>query len=257
MSFGGFALIRVVLVRPEHDLNVGSVARAMKNFGCTELYIVDAQCPVGFDAVMFAKHSKEVLDNAVKVKTLKEALEGCNFAIATTGTASRYRSKLKNLLPFEQAAEKIDVSEKTAIVFGGESRGLNWRELSQCDVSATIPTSPEHHVLNLSHAVAVCLYELFRQDKIHYAPCLPRRRLAARAKREDIAKLFSEIVHSLPVVHYPEKVATAFRNVLERARPTEEEAQALYAPLGPLYRYAKKIGDFGTGIARSKKKKRV
>ena len=124
--------------------------------------------------------------------------------------------------------------------------------MSECDVVATIPASPEHAVLNLSHAVAVCLYEAFKQGKTTgFAgggrSSLPRKRLAAREKRQDVARLFGEIVAGLPVVRYPEKVSNAFKNVLERGRPTEEEIQALYAPLGPIYRYAKKVGDLGRG----------
>ena len=227
-------------MRPEHDLNVGSAVRVMKNFGCKELYLVKPQCKLGFEAVLFAKHSKEVLENAKKVPSLSKALQGCDYAIATTGVPVRYRKSLKNLVPIEEAISKIDASEKIALVFGSESTGLSKKELEQCDVVATVPTSIEHPVLNLSHAVAVCTYEAFKQGKVQAISSMPRKRLASREKRADLQSLFSAIAHSVHKIRDPKKVSNSFKNVLERARPTEQEAQTLYAALGPLAGMARK-----------------
>ncbi len=94
-----FKLLRVVLVEPEHELNVGASARAMKNFGCQELWLVRPTCRIGFEAVKFAKHSKDVLDNARTVKTLSAALKGVDFTVGTTGVVERFASGLKNIVP--------------------------------------------------------------------------------------------------------------------------------------------------------------
>lgn len=235
-------MFRVVLVKPEHDLNVGSVARVMKNFGCKQLFLVQPQCKLGFDAVLFAKHSKEVLENARKFRSLKDALKDCDYAIATTGVPKRYRKALKNLATIGEAVSKLNPAEKIAFVFGSESAGLSKAELEQCDIVATIPASAEHPVLNLSHAVAACLYEGFKQRKVSAISAVPGKRLASREKRADLQALFSFIAHSVPSVRDAKKVSTSFKNVLERARPTEQEAQALYAALGPISRIFRKKG---------------
>jgi len=216
------------------------VARVMKNFGCKELFLVKPQCKLGFDAVLFAKHSKEVLENAGKAASLSAALKGCDYAIATTGVAARYRKSLKNLVTIEEAISKVSPDEKVALVFGSESKGLSKNDLQKCDVVATVPTSTEHAVLNLSHAVAVCMYEAFKQGKTKAISAVPRKRLATRQKRGDLEALFSFVAHSIKQVHDPVKVSNSFKNVLERARPTEQEAQTLYAAMGPLAGMARK-----------------
>ncbi|MDX2099503.1 MAG: RNA methyltransferase [Leptolyngbyaceae cyanobacterium bins.59] len=80
------AKIRIVLVEPAGPLNVGSVARVMKNMGLHHLVLVNPQCdPLSFEARQMAVHAGEVLESAVRVDSLPEALQGCQRAIATTG----------------------------------------------------------------------------------------------------------------------------------------------------------------------------
>ena len=248
-------MLRVILVEPEHELNVGSAARAMKNFGCTELWLVRPACKLGFEATKFAKHSKEVLDGARTVKTLATALKGVDVAVGTTGVVARFSSDLKNLLSLRSAVLKLRRGENIAVVFGGEARGLSKEELMQCDLVAHVPTSGGHTVLNLSHAVAVVLYEFFqaglcggkggeRGGKASApSPKKPRLpRAASRADRLQVEKTFSELVRSMPVIQNPLKVGNAFKNVLERARPSRDETQTLLAAIGPLKKIAKKTG---------------
>ena len=85
--------MRFVLVRPEHDMNVGAVCRAIKNFGFAELWLVDPQCKLGLEAKKYAKHSEEVLQNARKAGSLKEAVAGCDAAVGTTGVPVRLCSE--------------------------------------------------------------------------------------------------------------------------------------------------------------------
>ncbi len=238
-------MLRVVLVEPEYELNVGSAARAMKNFGCTDLWLVRPRCKLGLEAVKFAKHSQEVLQNARTVKSLNAALKGVDFAVGTTGVVERYASNLKNLVPLRELAKKLSPSECIAVVFGGESRGLSEKELFRCDVVVHIPASAAHPVLNLSHAVAVVLYEFFAAglaggESALDAKMRRRWRPASREDREYLEKLFSELVHSMPVIKNPSKVSAAFKNVLERSRPSHDELQTLLAAFGPLKKFAKK-----------------
>lgn len=238
-----------MLVRPEHDLNVGSVCRVMKNFGAKELYLVEPAAGKGFDATLFAKHSKDILENAKRVRTLAEAVKGCNAVVGTTGVLARYGGSLKNTVAPKKLASLCSGHGKIALVFGGESSGLSREEIQYCDAIATIPTSPDHHVLNLSHAVAVVLYELYSSGRELETRTSP----ASRVERERVEQRFKTIAESLGSVEHPKKVARAFNNIVERSKPSAEELNALMAVLGPLSRKAAiPSAPTGSGIARKK-----
>ncbi len=234
--------LRVVLFEPEFDLNVGSAARAMKNFGCKELWLVNPKCKLGLEAKKFAKHSEEVLQNARKVGSIADAVKGVDFVVGTSGVPDRFSSELKNVVPLRKAVEKAADAGTVAVVFGSESRGLHRDELKHCDIVAYVPASSEHTVLNLSHAVAVVMYEFFTASR-GKPSAIPKRNMrpASREKRLHLEKMFEELVRSMPVIEDPRKVSAAFKNVVERARPSRDEVQALLAPIGPMQRMAKKI----------------
>ncbi len=223
-------MLRVVLVEPEHDSNVGAACRAMKNFGFTKLFIVRPKCKLGFEAKKFAKHSEEVLKNARVVQTVDEAISGCNAVVGTTGVTNRFRkSQFKNCLSARELAQSIAKKENIAVLFGGEGRGLDEQTIASCDFVATIPTSPLHHVVNLSHAVAIVLYEFFASQREEGAAHLYP--LAHRKKREVMEKKFEEVAAALPKIKDREKVSLSFKRVIERARIAGDEAQALFAAI--------------------------
>lgn len=226
------ATFRVVLVCPEHDTNVGAAVRAMKNFGATDLAIVAPVAPLGFGVQLYAKHSGDVFERARVCKTLRQALSGCDYAVATTGVPERYRGRLKKCIPLPDLPGLALGYRRVALVFGPESRGLSQAELDKCDVAVTIPSSNLHKVLNLSHAVAVVMYELYsRMRADEQGPVL-----AGRRERHNLEEAFGRIVAGEPVVRDGRKVAKAFQNVLERSRVHRDEAAALMAAFGPLSR---------------------
>ena len=221
--------MRVVLVKPLHDANVGAVCRAMKNFGAKDLALVAPRCKLGFEAKLYAKHSEEVLRNAKTVKTLAEAVKGCDLVVGTTGAPRRYREKeFKNCLLLQQLPERVATAKKPALVFGSEDSGLNAEESAQCDFLVTIPANPEHPVLNLSHAVAVVLYELCRSKREPAYLAAPRR------DAEQIAKFFEKAVKKARRVRDKEKVAKAFGRLLRRAGVAKDEARALLVAFSEL-----------------------
>jgi len=221
----------IVLVEPEFPVNLGSVCRAMKNFDFFQLALVNPKCGRGLEARKYAKHSEDVLDNAKIAKSLKEAVKGFDLVVGTTGVAGRFRKKqFKNCLALEEFAEKAGAGKKTALVFGRESSGLTEKEVDQCDLVITIPTGSAHKVLNLSHAVAIVLYELH----CRLAGKKELFRVAARKKRERLEKLFEKIVARTETVRDRKKVGLAFKRVLERAMVGDDEAQALFAVFGEL-----------------------
>jgi tRNA/rRNA methyltransferase len=156
----GLAGVRIVLVEPAGALNVGAIARVMKNFGLAHLVLVNPQCdPLAEEAMRMAVHAKEILESAVLVATLPEALHGCVRAIATTGRDNDWDMLLEHprvALPWLLE----DLGQPSALIFGREDRGLSNEELNYAQRFIRIPTSPNYLSLNLASAVGICCYEL-------------------------------------------------------------------------------------------------
>lgn len=217
--------VRVVLVEPEGEINLGSVARAAENFGVRELVLVRPKAKLSFQAKLFAKHAWPLLKKARAVKTVEEAAKGCSFVAGTTGVPRRFWRGIKNCLTPAELAEKA-AGEKIALVFGNEGTGLGPEDLKKCDAIASIPTSEKYPVMNLSHSVAVMLYAL------RSAPAAkPLYEPAARKKLGRLESMFAEIMAKAKTVHDKGKVTRAFAQVLARARPGDDEAQALFAAM--------------------------
>ncbi|MBW4513418.1 MAG: RNA methyltransferase [Scytonematopsis contorta HA4267-MV1] len=152
--------VKIILVEPAGPLNVGSVARVMKNFGLQQLILVNPQCDhLGAEARLMAVHASSILDNAVLVTSLPQALKGCKRAIATTGTIHDWEAPVETpraALPWLME----ESGQPSALIFGREDRGLSKQELNYAQKFVRIPSSPEYSSLNLASAVAVCCYEM-------------------------------------------------------------------------------------------------
>ena len=154
--------LRVVLVEPHEAGNVGAAARAMKNFGFSELAIVGSRPQVAAGAAeWWARGSEDVVHAARHFATLQEALADAHLSIATT--AIRGRHVYEQLSPAEVARlaeETLGDDHILALVFGREEWGLTGAEISMCQRTAVIPTSPETPTMNLAQSVAIFCYEL-------------------------------------------------------------------------------------------------
>ncbi|MEO0758421.1 MAG: RNA methyltransferase [Cyanobacteria bacterium J06648_16] len=162
---GDLDRIRIVLVEPAGPLNVGAAARVMKNFGLSQLVLVNPHCdPLDDLALQMAVHAKDVLLAARQVPTLAEALAGCELAIATTARDRDLSGPLA--LPEAELPHLLAPQfTQTALVFGPESRGLNNEELYQAQRFIKIPTDPAYASLNLAQAVALCCYDIARLNR--------------------------------------------------------------------------------------------
>jgi tRNA/rRNA methyltransferase len=153
--------IKIILVEPAGALNVGSVARVMKNMGLSQLILVKPLCDRHSDAARhMAVHGIEVLNNAIEVDSLPEALVGCTRAIATTNRPRNFSMQLESpriALPWLLAE-----NTPTALIFGPEDRGLSNSELNHAQRFVGIPVNPDYSSLNLAQAAAVCCYELYQ-----------------------------------------------------------------------------------------------
>ncbi len=151
--------IRIVLVEPAGALNVGSIARVMKNMGLQQLVIVNPRCEVfGEEATRMAVHAIDLLETARIVPDLTTALAGCTRVIATT---ARDRAIPTQLETPRQALPWILASDRpTALMFGREDSGLTNAELNYAQRYIRIPVGSEYSSLNLAQAVGICAYEL-------------------------------------------------------------------------------------------------
>lgn len=235
----------VILVGSEHDSNVGSVARVMKNFDFHDLFLVSPSAPIGFEAIKFAKHSNEILTNAKRFTHLAPAIKDMDLVIATSGVADRFSSELKNSIISFEISDSFSDYKRIGIVFGRESSGLTEEEIKLCDVVCFIPASKQHQVLNLSHAVGVILYEIYRSRKIKYSKKIIKEELkrqpASRKNRQLAQEMFFKLANSQSSVRHPKKVSNAFKNIVERSKASNEEIKSVVAVLSPLIKTNKKI----------------
>lgn len=162
------ANIRIVLVEPAGALNVGSIARIMKNMGLSKLVLVNPRCDRNSDeARQMAVHAVDVLETAQIVDSLPVALTGCQRAIATTVRSRSVPIKLESpkiVLPWLLTSDV-----ESALLFGAEDRGLSNEELKYAQRFICIESNPDYPSLNLAQAVAVCVYDLYQSWLSHGA----------------------------------------------------------------------------------------
>jgi tRNA/rRNA methyltransferase len=156
-----FTRLRFVLVETSRAGNVGSVARAMKTMGFSDLVLVAPRCNDPLhdpEAVAFASGAIDVLQGARIVDSIGEALDGCNFAAAVSARLREFSPPVWTPREFSaHAAEKTDL--RPAVILGNERFGLPNQIVEQCNVLINIPANPEYSSLNLSQAAQVLAYE--------------------------------------------------------------------------------------------------
>ena len=160
--------IVIVLDRPEESRNIGAVCRAMANNSIHTLRIVGKKEDIDIERVhILAIHAGYIFDQACFYDSITEATSDCVFSAGTTRRRGQKRGG-KLLLPEEfadQAATATLNTGKVAVVFGNERTGLTDEEVAECTMGVMIPSSEEFGSLNLSHAVQIICYHLFRNTK--------------------------------------------------------------------------------------------
>ncbi|QDQ25116.1 RNA methyltransferase [Chitinimonas arctica] len=153
--------VRVVLSHTSLPRNIGSVARAMKTMGLSRLYLVNPKRFPDDEAVTLASGAHDILDQAIVVGTLEEALAGCTQTVATCPRVHELsvpRHNPRQIAPI--LIERTLLGEEVALVFGTEMSGLSNEEVRSCNRMVTIPTNPDYSSLNLAQAVQILAYEM-------------------------------------------------------------------------------------------------
>ena len=225
--------VGVIVVGIEGEVNLGFIARLVKNFAADELVLVTPQASPGSEiARRYAAKAVDVLERVRIVGSLSEALQGYGLSACTSARVGYKTDVLRHPITPRELAELSLKYDSVAVVFGRESVGLTRDEIAQCDVMVTIPANPEYPVLNLSHAVAVILYELW------LARLGGRVEFHEKADEESIKRIerLGEEVARLTVdeQRVPHVVA-ALKHCVARAALTRGEASALYYLFKRLY----------------------
>jgi TrmH family RNA methyltransferase len=235
-----------ILVEPKEPGNVGASARAIKNMGFKNLCVVNppASLTEG-EGRWFARNAHDVLSSARLYETLSDAVADKSVVVGTT----RRKGKRRGLImPADEGASRLfrmAASNKVAVLFGREARGLFNEEVEECGFMLSIPSSKAQPSLNLSHAVLIIAYELFlaeyRGRQIESGPgpyvvspdSKPSPPLAGQG---EITDLYERISRSLELLEYiprgdrniSKKIMANLKHFIGRAGLTEWELKMLY-----------------------------
>src|SRR5918912_1635728 len=154
--------VTVALVEPQYETNVGYIARIMKNFGYNQLYLINP-CFNREKAAIFATHGKDILASS-KICSLEDLREKFDVLVGTTAHPAYSRLNiLRNSIDATRLSEiikSVGTEKDFCIILGRESSGLNNRECETCDLVVTIDTKTDYKTMNISHALAILLYEI-------------------------------------------------------------------------------------------------
>jgi len=169
--------LAVVLVRTQASGNLGSVARAMMNFGAGQLILVDPRARINQEAFNMATRGRPLLEHPKLYPDLAEALAPFHRSVATT--SNRGRQELGLLQPHQlahQVARLLAQKKRVALVFGSEDKGLEAAEIDLCHWRVQIAANANYNVLNLAQAAAILLAQIFAAipDNVPPAPALAR-----------------------------------------------------------------------------------
>jgi tRNA/rRNA methyltransferase len=234
MSDTGLSLCRVVLVRPQFSGNVGSVARVMCNMGLSDLVLVAPEADVNDrQARQLSTHGEDILDRARIVSELEDAVADCVLVAATSARKGGLFRRQSVALPEEAAALLVESlsSGPVAVVFGPERTGLSDEEVTRCHHLIHIPTSDDYSALNLSHAVAITLYEL-RRAWLRRTSDTPLSQHEPPAPFADQERAFEQLRLALEEIHFlfgdkGSALMHGLRHLLGRARPSAMEVRLI------------------------------
>ena len=222
--------IRIVLVAPQHPGNIGAAARAMKNMALEELVLVRPREFPHAEATARASGADDVLARARVVDSLKEAIGDCGYIVATT---AREREQNFSVLDVRDAAVRLIAAaqlQPAAVVFGAERAGLANEELAAAHALVQIPANPAYTSLNLSMAVQLVAYEIYRVRVGTLSVTAPDAPLATG---EEMERFYAHLAEVLEEIGFRDRTVSGvhlmnrLRRLFQRAMPDRNEANIL------------------------------
>lgn len=234
----------VVLVSPRNPLNIGAAARAMANFGFSRLSIV-APFAENWTEAKSAVGAPDLLRQARVYATLAEAVAHCTLVIGTGSLDKRKPVQRIEALPHaaawirqtigasgkpSEAHERNTASSHAALVFGSEKHGLTADDLTWCHAIAVIETCDDQPSMNLGQAVAVCLYEISREQSSDFSNILPQS--TGQPDTEQLDRLAVLVEETMEAVNYATRGlrsanGSALRVLLRRLMPNDADVRRI------------------------------
>lgn len=234
----------VILVEPKIEGNIGAIARLCNNFAINRLVLVAPQVNhLDGEARKRAKHSIKYLEEAVVVNSIEEIKENYSLLIGTSAKAGlNYNVYRQPSFPWN-LSEIQNVSQgNMGIIFGREDRGLSNEELRLCDILVNIPIPGDHRVLNISQAVAIILYEIWKELS-QTEKRISEERISTSIERKILFDLVEDLVAFLPYEEYRKPIAFhSFTTVVNRSFPTSLEIHSLIGIFKTILHQLKKSG---------------
>ncbi|MBN1544787.1 TrmJ/YjtD family RNA methyltransferase [Candidatus Woesearchaeota archaeon] len=249
-------MIYVIMLEPVTSGNVGAVARVMRNFGFTKLVLINPHCDHrGAEARNRAKHAQKILEEAEVTDFF--VVDDYDYLIATTAKlGTDYNIPRSPLKPdeFARKIRGIDPSKKIGLVIGRETHGLFNEEIAKCDFIVTIPSDPQYPTLNISHSVAILLYELHKEISDtditkHITPI-------GKPEKDQILRMFDQIFDSMQW-ETPEKKETQkvlWKKTIGKAMLTRREAYGVMGFLRKVIRMKTSVKSKKTTKAKKSQK---
>ncbi|MCX8184222.1 MAG: TrmH family RNA methyltransferase [Sulfolobales archaeon] len=214
--------VRLVLVEPEGKINFGQVLRLSRNFGIDDICVVNPKIDLrDREVIEFAAGGAALVEKVKVVDSLDRCLEDVDFSVCTTSIAGAPEDPLRQAVSPRAISLLLPKDSKIALVFGRESVGLTRSELTACSLISTLQTHSDYNVLNLTHAVALYLYELVGRDT---EDLVVGERCPASYMR-----VLTRYLEKLGVAYGLTRYEVAsLKHVLSKALLTKAECRALY-----------------------------
>lgn len=221
--------LRIVLVEPREAGNVGAAARAMKNFGFVDLWIVGRHPELQPLATWWASGADDVVARAQFRDTLPQALADTHLTVATTSLRGRSAEAGLDPAGVAERFTALDEGQTLALVFGREDKGLTHEEVMQCSHTASIPTDPGYPTMNLAQSVGVFCYELSTSRRNAVAD----RELAPAASVERLHERAQSLLAEVGFLHgsNPDRIYDDLRAIAGRAALDEREVRIMLGML--------------------------
>jgi len=233
--------LRIVLVRTHNPGNLGSAARAAKNFGA-ELLLLEPRAEISHgDAIAFSSGAEDLLRKVKILANWDEVVSRADDVIALTSLRGRATRGLPPATAFSAVRRALRVRRRVALVFGPERGGLTTKELRRCDARLRIETSDSFPTLNLAQSVAISLSNLFPfEENARRSRATPTPE-EQPATTKDVRRLLLNLKETLSFAGYPgrgrsKEVMAEIESYLRRGKPTAREVTLLLGALAALRR---------------------
>ena len=240
MSLNNFYFI---LVRPQIGENIGSVARAIKNFNIKYLRIVNPRCNwPNQRALATSVGAKDILKSTKIYDSVEKSIGDLDLVFASS---SRIRKVNKKVIPISDLKKKIKKGRRVGIIFGPEASGLSNDEISCADYLVKIPTNKKFSSLNLSHSAIIFCFELFQyfsKNKVKYMTNYK----SSVAKKSEVDKFLNFIIQRLDKKgflqpeHKKQSMIRNINNIFYRINLSEQEIRILLGIFSTLNDFTKK-----------------